>query len=156
MKSLIENFLNRLDEIYMTHDKGPVYHGTNQHIAQFDLDKIGSGNSRSDWGYGFYFGTDVDTAKRFGKNIIEAYLSYSNPLRIDVMKSGESMRLGDEFGFDEGTWKQWIRSQTPQQFISTLREKGYDAIEVTGMGKTYEIIVFDPSQIKITNQSVMK
>lgn len=124
-----------------------VFHGGQTKVTKFDAKKIGTGNKRADWGYGFYFGTEETTAKRFGKVVTEATLDYKKPYKIEALDPEQTQRFYDEFGVETGTFKQWVQGQTQEQYFKEMKSKGYDAVEVYDKGKLVEIVVFDADQI---------
>ena len=123
------------------------WHGTNRSFSRFDKRALGSGNGQSDWGHGFYFGAEKGIAERFGSNIIRVALKMGNPLKIDALSRDYNLTMGEEFGFQEGTWKRWVRSLTPEQFQVALKAKGYDGVAVYAGTKLVEAVAFEPDQI---------
>lgn len=66
-----------------------VYHGTDAEFWTFDTGRQGTGNDQ--YGAGFYFATDKDSAERYGNNVFNTYLEIRKPIKIS----------GDEsFSFD--------------------------------------------------------
>ena len=61
---------------------GVAYHGTNSNFDKFTYIDRGrnSGKVREVYGPGFYFTSNPDYAKNYGKNIIKANISIKKPL----------------------------------------------------------------------------
>lgn len=122
----------------------PLYHGTNQDISQFSLERGGE-VSRSPVGkLGVSLATDPDTASEFanlagseGANVIQAYHRASKPVRIQL----------------EG-------GETNLEVAATVQEawdQGFDAIKFDNYttpggekGRSF-VLVKDPSQIRSVN-----
>ena len=66
-----------------------VYHGANQVIEQFSYEYTNIGNDQ--FGSGFYFTNDIETAKTYGHIIHSAYLNLKNPLSVDS-RTNESIK----------------------------------------------------------------
>jgi hypothetical protein len=60
-----------------------AYHGTpNADFNVFDKERVGKGNDQ--YGAGFYFATDKETATHYGGRVISAALDIKKPIRITV------------------------------------------------------------------------
>lgn len=71
-----------------------VYHGTEADFSVFDPEKIGSANTQTKRGSGFYFAKDPALTSRYanreGANVIPAYVRITNPAPdIDSLSSDE-------------------------------------------------------------------
>lgn len=60
-----------------------MYHGTNSRFFTFNMSKRGSNGAI--YGVGYYFISDKDSAKSYGKNIIKAYLNIKKPVSLNAM-----------------------------------------------------------------------
>ncbi len=69
-----------------------VYHGATKAIINFSYDYMGLGNDQ--FGSGFYFTSDIETAKGYGHIIHSAHLDLNNPLLVDPL-TNESKRKID-------------------------------------------------------------
>lgn len=58
-----------------------AYHGTpNTEFTVFDKGRVGKGNDQ--YGAGFYFATNEETASHYGTRVIDSYLNISKPINI--------------------------------------------------------------------------
>ena len=66
-----------------------IYHGSNAKFSNFEYAKIGSAAGTSGAGIGFYFTTDIDEAKSYGKYIYELKLG-GNDIKKEVSNVNRS------------------------------------------------------------------
>lgn len=135
----------KLKDLIVEKRFGILYHGTEYPInfKNFNL----KGNTY----LGIYFTSDKNHAKKFGNNIISAYVTLNNPLKLDLddvsstqystPNNGEIVINNKIVGF--------YRNLTPD-VIDILKKYGYDGIQVKYKNNdTFEIVAFDPTQINI-------
>lgn len=129
-----------------------LYHGTNAIIDTFDHRKKGSSTDPGMRGRGFYFSTNIRSAKSYGSNIYEVHLRILNPfhpLSFDSLESVASFLEVDVSILKErgrGTAHHSVSVYTPFAgvFSGAVREKGFDGI-IHGQ----EYVVFKSDQIFI-------
>ena len=83
MKFMYNKIIKALYESKVSHSyNGVAYHGTNSSFDKFTYVDRGrnSGKVREVYGPGFYFTSNPDYAKNYGKNIIKANISIKKPL----------------------------------------------------------------------------
>lgn len=137
-----------------------AYHGTPiKNITSFDSEKIGSNTDSGIFGRGFYFSTDEKTANVYATQdgqTMPVYLRYNNPwwavAHRDVSKVAEELNMDARAltmrGYG-GKGKIVAPSNLQEaQFSSHLQEKGYDSVVVQHGKNNYEIVVFNPTNIK--------
>ena len=130
------------------------YHGTRPEVAKiiqqegFDLSKHGTGQKFSAQVPGAWFSASPESAKRFGKHVLEAELDLKKPYRI---KAASYLQ------------KFLYNAEDPVAFAEKLKAKGYDGLHIKfepeyeggyGPSGTEEwgydnYVVFDPSKIKV-------
>ena len=66
-----------------------VHHGAMKVITDFSYEYTGIGNDQ--FGSGFYFTSDIETAKGYGRIVHSAHLDLNNPLLVDP-RTNESKR----------------------------------------------------------------
>lgn len=102
-----------------------VYHGTDSKFDTFDKSKNWHGGLT--YGKGFYFTPQKSLAQEYGKNIISAYIKATKPVE---------------------SYDRFLSQSTIDSFIGY----GYDAVfGLTSNDKIDEIVVFEPNQIKSTD-----
>lgn len=149
-----------------------VYHGTSKEFSEFSKEKIGSNLDTGDWGKGFYFG-DKPKAEEYGKRSANPetwktkpfYIDIKNPLVLSgsrkeeiltpdhpwtsVLKKMFGKEIIDRAIEDELDIPSLIRGEIgSDKFTETLKENGYDGVIRKYKEGSYEIIPFDPEQIK--------
>lgn len=147
-----------------------AYHGTGSKFTEFDKEKWGANyRGYSEFGGGFYFTPDLESAKRWAdnakgkdKNVLSVYLSAKRILGEQEPVKGGAKYLQNKLGVDPTTAEtiakrayrfidtlSEVHNYTPAQIQSALGELGYDAIDARSYQKTTgQFVVFDPSQIK--------
>ncbi|MFA7670123.1 MAG: LPD38 domain-containing protein, partial [Burkholderiaceae bacterium] len=132
-----------------------VYHGTKGDFAEFQLGRA----DRRDGGWfgdGFYLTASQDLASSYAMrerdhsltdrpaNVMPVYVRMSNPYRINLaeLSYDEGSNFTKKYGGNEG-FRKW------------LADNGYDGVigyrdpEIAGQGAEFwEVVVFDPTQIK--------
>ncbi len=118
-----------------------VYHGTASDFTEFKPSRSGN------LGPGIYFTPDIEQAQAYarthqGAQVVEAYLSVQNPLRIDNSNASSEQLYGAFPG------------KSDAETVANMRAAGYDAVwavnsvETRWGPTTREIAVYDPTQIK--------
>lgn len=149
-----------------------VYHGSDAKFEEFDLEKFGQTDSGTK-GKGFYFTQRQKVAKHYGKNVISAYLKIENPfylsnktIRNVVFDFYKYMDLPTPYDMPtEESAYQKIYNYS-EEFTQYLKTKGFDGVIDIRAAEKYtkeegfenvdrfgEIMVFDPNQIKSTDNS---
>jgi hypothetical protein len=154
----------------------PLLHGTTKEFTEFDLSKAGTRN-RADQGFagkGIYLTNSKEIANTFasGKDIFKTQggvgsgrvvETYLDP-ELRVLEVNDFAELADKLGLPKASNRpnnvkltDFISEQSPK-----IRQKamsmGYDAIKIDGGGldkfgtQTYEMVVFDPKNIKTKSQ----
>lgn len=155
----------------------PLLHGTTEKFNEFDLSKAGT-RSVSDQGFagkGIYLTNSKEVAETFSKGedifsskkgikegrIVESFVDIPDS---KVLKVENFSELSEKLGLPKASERpknmgltEFVSKQSP-----IIREKalsmGYDAIKVDGGGvdkygtPTYELVVFDPKNIKTKSQ----
>ena len=148
------------------------YHGTDKEFDVFAKDLIGVNTHNSGFfGKGFYFTNDKDAAEfysNFNKRIPRTkslYLNIINPFiwndyrtKQDFSKVKKMLGLSTEIEFSNGyapyAINQFTNGGDADKFSSALAKNGFDGIIFSYDGEAFEIIAFDPNQIKsITNKT---
>ena len=149
-----------------------VFHGTPKKFTTFRQ------GTAEGWGEGIYFTDNIEAAKEFGENIVEAYLNITNPFNIDTMSyydiDFESTKAYQNF--DKKYWQRWydeydtyeeyrddgmgvdidmIYTEYVDVFNKILRELGYDGIIAYQSNNIdgYEIVAFHENQPKLTSNT---
>lgn len=119
-----------------------VYHGTGDEFFVFEQQK--SGKKDPGWlGEGFYFTTDPYLAKSYSrlksgahKKVMSVYLRIEKPFEAtSELKQKIRQRLE-------------VDPEYARKFTESLRAEGYDGVTMPYPNEGYEIVVFDPTQIK--------
>jgi len=155
----------------------PLLHGTTQDFKEFDLSKAGTRNSADSGfaGKGIYltnskevadtFASGKDVFKTQGKTssgrVIETYIDIPKERILEVKDFSE---LEDVLYLPKSskrpsniTLTDFLKEQSPK-ITEKAKEMGYKAIKVDGGGvdkygtEAYEIVVFDPKDIKTKSQ----
>lgn len=124
--------------------KMPLYHGTNQDIAEFSLERGGE-VSRSPVGkLGVSLATDPDTASEFanqagseGANVIQAYHRASKPVRIELDGTETNMEVAATV---QDAWDQGFDAIKFDNYTTPKGEKGRSFV-----------LIRDPNQIRSVN-----
>lgn len=149
-----------------------VFHGTPKKFTTFRQ------GTAEGWGQGIYFTDNIEAAKEFGENIVEAYLNITNPFNVDTMNYNdidfESTKAYQNF--DKKYWQRWydeydtyeeyrddgmgvdidmIYTEYVDVFNQILRELGYDGIVANQSNNIdgYEIVAFHENQPKLTSNT---
>lgn len=155
----------------------PLLHGTTQDFKEFDLNKAGTRNS-ADAGFagrGIYLTNSKEVAETFSKGedifksetktgngrIIESYIDIPKERILEVKDFEE---LKDVLYLPKSSKRpsnvkltDFIKEQAPK-ISQKAQEMGYEAIKIDGGGldkygkKVYEIVIFDPKNIKTKSQ----
>lgn len=132
-----------------------VYHGTeNGNFNVFDRSRQGSTDSGV-WGRGFYFDIDSEIANDYGEYVRPFYLNITNPYIIDEFSESaektatylQSNGYDVDFDYHGMDLLQFIKKFGNQKFSDTLQDLGYDGVIIGNA----EFVVYDESQIKLTN-----
>ena len=129
-----------------------VYHGSKVDFDKFDNGKIGSNTDNGIFGKGFYFTTNINTAKSYGGVVKTYYLSIKNPLILDSTQTIAG--LSDYLGVDDSILH--VRNSVVRPFNSFIntfsgevKYKGHDGVIVKRDNTNHlEIVAFYPNQIK--------
>ena len=149
-----------------------VFHGTPKKFTTFRQ------GTAEGWGQGIYFTDNIEAAKEYGENIVEAYLNITNPFNADTMSyydiDFESTKAYQNF--DKKYWQRWydeydtyeeyrddgmgveidmIYTEYVDVFNQILRELGYDGIIAYQSNNIdgYEIVAFNENQPKLTSNT---
>ena len=121
------------DSVMIDSDDKPVifYHGSDQNFDIFDKNKIGTKTDVGWLGEGFYFYTDINEAKQYGK--VNAYfLKILNPYYATSEENEELAELNSKIA--------------SRNFTERLISEGYDGVYYNGNLRG-ETVVFEPNQI---------
>lgn len=107
------------------------YHGTNKNFDVFDKNMINSSTDAGWLGYGFYFYTDINEARQYGK-VRSFVLNIENPY----------------FATDEDNERlaELNNIEASKEFTDNLISEGYDGVYYNGNLRG-ETVVFEPNQI---------
>ena len=103
-----------------------VYHGSNKRFYEFSKGKIGTGASRKNedkknlYGPGFYLAEDYNSAREYGRNVIEAFANIRNPAHSDWNKNPENDGIQASIGFIGRIWV----ADNPSQIKSATDNAG--------------------------------
>ena len=132
-----------------------VYHGTgNGNFNVFDRSKQGSTDSGV-WGRGFYFDIDSEIANDYGEYVRPFYLNITNPYIINEFSESaektaaylQSNGYDVDFDYHGMDLLQFIKKIGNQKFSDILQNLGHDGVIIGNA----EFVVYDESQIKLTN-----
>lgn len=123
----------------------PIYHGTpyGESIIKegFSNKNLGKTSGYEGvYGAGHTFTTDINRARLYGKDVIEAYI----PKDVKLFKTNDP--ITDLFANPK------IPDNSPRALSETLNKMGYDGIEVTGKTGNKEIVIFDAKNIQTKSQ----
>lgn len=139
------------------------YHGTDAEFTVFDPERFNTREPSGDYvGEGFFFSTDKNTARKYGKNVMPVYLRINNPLVIESPQDAKNFRntflgkyaegdqeLRDLLGGDYDYFS--IMEENPSAIREELQKKGYDGL----IDKMYgQAAVFSPEQIKSATNNI--
>jgi len=154
------------------------YHGTNSDFSNFDKSFIGSTNDPGDFGKGFYFSSDFETANAYSHKIHgkvkRVEINLQNPLLLDGVeyskfnrskKFGEIdkseknpvlqnyinifLNAGAQFKYEPDTFLSVSRQLGADKVTEILQSAGYDGVIIKWSDNSSEIAVFDESNIKV-------
>ncbi len=66
----------------------PMYHGSKSKFYTFNM--LNRGKNGAIYGVGYYFTADMDDAKRYGKNVVNAYLNIKKPVSLYKLSISKS------------------------------------------------------------------
>jgi len=114
------------------------FHGGPQEVKQFDPTK----KRRGEYGDGFYFTDDHETAERFGPVVSSYKLHLKNPLVVDQMRLHRHLEqaTGEKAPRNMAQHGAWITQQA--------RKLGHDGITVNLITGNKYHVTFDPHQIE--------
>jgi hypothetical protein len=113
------------------------YHGSTDRITRFSAAK----RRRSEYGDGFYFTDDYETAERFGPIVGSYAITLRKPLHAGQFE------LGRMLAEMSGTVKPGMRHEGAW-ITRTARRLGYDGIVLQMVTGQRYIVAFSPSQIR--------
>ena len=141
-----------------------LYHGTNANdFTIFDKNKFNSNEPSGDYiGEGFYFTKNSITAKKYGNNVIKAYLDLENPIIINTEQDAKKFResfdglykpkTADEIEmrnelrkYDKQYDYFQLKEENPVLIREELEKRGIDGLIDNLYG---QYAVFNPNQIK--------
>ena len=137
-----------------------MYHWTNAKFDEFDIGKIGS--QTDDWLYGrwFYFSPSESYAKNaprwWAKEVMR--VSVDTDRLFDIRKYNDLEEFADMLDMSSSALRKssdWtIRPLLPHinQFTSKVEDLWFDGVKVVNNGKIWEVVIFDPSNIKTETQ----
>ena len=160
-----KNFNPKPSSLVVNDDGTPriVYHGTDSNFTVFDRNSFNTNEPSGDYvGEGFFFSKSIGTAKKYGSNIISAYLNIRNPLVINTNEDAKNFRntffnmyqngdqeIRDIIGGDYDYFS--ILEENPSMIRRELEKRGYDGLIDNLYG---QYAVFSPNQIKSSTDNV--
>ena len=132
------------DEFVKVHGE-PIYHGT-PYAAEINKSGFSNKNLGKTSGYkgvygaGYTFTNDIERAKLYGKGIVEAYPNPNAKLFVT------NDPVTDLFANPK------IKNTEPTAITKTLKDMGYDGVEVNGPTGAKEIVIFDSKNLVTKNQ----
>lgn len=159
----LRNFYKWFGDSKVVDDQGRplvVYHGTNEKFNTFDSNKISENTENYGYfGKGFYFGRK-EIAEGYGDFVMSLYLSFKNPLMLDINKENTSLMkyLLSKKNLkikSDATFQDIFGAETGLKNVATAiqtfaKENGYDSIIGFGEKIEKEYVAFEPNQIKST------
>jgi hypothetical protein len=117
-----------------------VYHFTNREFNKFDISKARTSGYSN---LGFWFGSDEDKSKEYGRIKKSCYLKIEN---------GYYLNDWEEFERHINTYSKTFGNEA-NEFREYLKSKGYDGViidkaDIDGVGEQAIYVVFDNNQIK--------
>lgn len=61
--------MKSLTKLYEEIHRGDFYHGSAYEFDEFDITKIGTGDEKDKFGWGLYFSTNIEDAKRYADEL---------------------------------------------------------------------------------------
>jgi ADP-Ribosyltransferase in polyvalent proteins len=128
-----------------------LYHGTNADFDEFQENPKRMNTDYGYYGYGIYLSSNPRYAKYYGHKIYKCHVTLNNPL---IWEKGKE-ELAEKYEI-KGYPKNEISAA--KELTQKIKDDGYDSVivlgEGTGMiyGRMVEVLVFNPSQIKIINK----
>jgi hypothetical protein len=107
------------------------YHGTNKQFDKFDKSMINTSTDAGWLGYGFYFYTDINEARQYGK-VRSFFLNIENPYYATDEDNERLAELNNV--------------EASKEFTDNLISDGYDGVYYNGNLRG-ETVVFEPNQI---------
>lgn len=127
-----------------------VYHGTKSDaFTVFDSSKANK-KLLNRLGNGYYFAADIESAERYGDNVVSAYLDIKNPYRVYGKRGGGMIeQMAEDFGMNASEI-----SRNDIQDI--LKEHGYDGVMLyqNKFADCGTMVAFEPTQIKSATDNI--
>lgn len=127
-----------------------VYHGTKSDaFTVFDSSKANK-KLLNRLGNGYYFAADIESAERYGDNVVSAYLDIKNPYRVYGKRGGGMIeQMAEDFGMNASEI-----SRNDIQDI--LKEHGYDGVMLyqNKFADCGTMVAFEPTQIKSATENI--
>lgn len=127
-----------------------VYHGTKSDaFTVFDSSKANK-KLLNRLGNGYYFAADIESAERYGDNVVLAYLDIKNPYRVYGKREGGMIeQMAEDFGMNASEI-----SRNDIQDI--LKEHGYDGVMLyqNKFADCGTMVAFEPTQIKSATDNI--
>lgn len=127
-----------------------VYHGTKSDaFTVFDSSKANK-KLLNRLGNGYYFAADIESAERYGDNVVSAYLDIKNPYRVYGKREGGMIeQMAEDFGMNASEI-----SRNDIQDI--LKEHGYDGVMLyqNKFADCGTMVAFEPTQIKSATDNI--
>lgn len=161
-----------------------LYHSSSFDFEQFNLDKIGSGDGRDKFGFGFYFSDDRDltinhaiqnligkkkylyTVKVYNSDYIYDYSDaiedriFRSIIRILNNRDEDTDSLVEDYDNYGLTWQQ-CQEHLEATFDKKAASKIFDSLNVTGFKISDDpwygntYIIFSPSNLRIIDQETI-
>lgn len=127
-----------------------VYHGTKSDaFTVFDSSKANK-KLLNRLGNGYYFAADIESAERYGDNVVSVYLDIKNPYRVYGKREGGMIeQMAEDFGMNASEI-----SRNDIQDI--LKEHGYDGVMLyqNKFADCGTMVAFEPTQIKSATDNI--
>lgn len=127
-----------------------VYHGTKSDaFTVFDSSKANK-KLLNRLGNGYYFAADIESAERYGDNVVSAYLDIKNPYRVYGKREGGMIeQMAEDFGMNASE----INRNDIQDI---LKEHGYDGVMLyqNKFADCGTMVAFEPTQIKSATDNI--
>lgn len=150
----LRNFWNWFGDSKVVDEQGRplvVYHTSPvANIKEFDKSKIGSTTDEGIWGRGFYFSNKPAS---YGTNIYSLYIKSETPFVFNNFKTNDE--IADYLDIWAGNFRMenglpMISYSQINQLTSHIQQKGHDGVIVRHKSGFTEYVVFEPNQIKST------
>lgn len=133
-----------------------LYHGSD---SESFIGQIRTNERDAGWfGAGFYLTSNPEYAKRWGEYIYQMIVPQGKYAQIQVIGNYEKIIYNNaEFANEEaGGKKGWFENEYlwAKKFTDALKREGYEGIRVDfDTNKDVEVIVFDPSKVKVLGKT---